>query len=436
MVTKKGGMPVKRPTQVEVKPNGDEVIVRPGPVAAPKAEVPSAAELRAEREPAVVIRRSKPSLWQRARAWFGARREARQEMADNMAAVKAGVLHELETMGVKKGVAVSGRPFGSPFASILLPTPKKRRWWGGWVVLAAAAVVFLGIIFWFGHGKEQPNDVLVDALVAVRDHDVRALEAKVDVASVATSVVNQMFNIPQQSGNPLAAKMTAFVKPGLAEGLRDEILATVDGTNKLEADSGTLLGKIWQELGGNELRVGAPAVAMQNDTLAVAELPLVRRDLGLTLPLQVVLNKDANKDGGWQVVDVPNLAVVLENVMQAERVLDERRREGMVNVAADGVRVLSVKKMKDVKLASNLIVSMEIANGGMTDATDVQLDVAFGDAAGQPMMTTRLTLDGVLPAGGHREQVWNVPINRAHGAERYVADLPLSALSVTATVAK
>lgn len=79
---------------------------------------------------------------------------------------------------------------------------------------------------------------------------------------------------------------------------------------------------------------------------------------------------------------------------------------------------------------------MVLTNEGGVAVTNTQIDVAFGDAAGQPMMTTRLTLDGDLPAKARREQVWSVPVNRERATERYVADLPLTALTVTATIVR
>lgn len=410
------------------------------------ADKPTPVELRAEREPAVVVAPSvttrhemddwapapvRVSWWERIRSRMVPQRESKAEMAEQMAAVKASVLQELETLGVKKGVAVKG----SPFSSVLLPVKTKKRpskWWA----LGAAAVLLIGIMVWVGSKPAQPETVLNQAINAVRTHDVRAFETRVDVAVVAASMVNQIFNIPQQAEGGLAARMTAFAKPGLAEGLKDEILAAVSG-QKLDDSGNTLLGKLWHALGAGNLRVGAPRVAIEDEHMIVAEVPLQRHDLGLTLPLQVVMTR-ASEGADWQVVDMPNLGALLETVAGAERVLAERRAKNQQNLAngAD-IRVESVKKAKDTLAgSSNLIVSMVLANVGTGDGKDVDLDVAFGDAAGQPMMTTRVRLDGQLAAGARREQVWSVPVDRERAAERYVADLPLSALTVTVTVVK
>lgn len=442
------------------------VIRRNGTGSTPIAPLPvNPVDIRAEQEPAVVVAPSvqetldnQPDNQAETHDWapapvqltwwermFGgakrsskpAKREKATQMAENMAVVKASVLQELETMGVKKGVAVQG----SPFRNILLPVaPKKTQW--KWPVLGLVVLAILVVMVWVGRQPEAPAAVLAQALAAARNHDVRTFEAKVDVASVASSVVNQMFSLPQQgSKGEMAARMTAFIKPGLADALKDDILATVGG-DAMDTDSDSLLAKMWVELGGDKMRLGVPNVAMQDAHMAVAEVPLLRQDLGLALPLQVVMTPAAN--GTWQVVDVPNLAAVLGSVVQAEKVLVERRAAAAAAdaaragaVAAD-IRIENVKKVKDgdAQGSSNIILSMALANVGHSDAKNVPLDVAFADAAGQPMMTTRVTLDGALPAGARREQVWSIPVNRAHAAERYVADLPLSALTVTVTVVK
>lgn len=424
------------------------VIRRNGGVTLPVEPAPTSVEMRAEREPAVSVAPTvleavetdewapapaQLGWWERIRAMVMPAREPKTEMAEHLAAVKAGVLQELETLGVKKGVAVKG----SPFSTVLLPVAKKKTTWKWWLV-GALALVILAVMVWVGRKPEAPDAVLAQALSAVRGHDVRTFEAKVDVASVATSVVNQMFNVPQQGDAAMAAKMTAFVKPGLADGLKDQILAAVSGEVPADGED-TLLGKLWQVLGAGNLRVGTPRVAMQDQRMAVAELPLMREDLGLNLPLQVVLTH--NPEGAWQVVDMPNLGAITATVAEAERVLVLRRAQAAAAEATAtpvAVKVDSIKKAKGASVSgsSNLIVSMVLSNDGTAPAKDVVIEVAFGDAAGQPMMTTRLTMDGTLAAGTKREQVWSVPVDRSKASERYVADLPLTALTVTATIVK
>lgn len=457
MATQRKQIKGKTSSRPAVRPN--EKAAKPAvAVDAPVVRRATPAELRAEQEPAVEVadavvanRREGKGLegkgamddwapppqrtgwWQKLCARMGRKREARAEMAEHMAAVKAGVLHELETLGAKKGVAVKG----SPFATVLLPVARPKRGYAKWWAVAAVALAMVGIIFWVGRGTPEPDTVLAQAMAAVRNNDVRTFETRVDVASVATSVVNQMFNVPNQDG--IAAKMTAFAKPGLADGLKDEILVAVQG-ERLDDSGNTLLGRLWHALGERNVRFGAPMIARKDERVAVAEVPLIRQDLGLTLPLQVELTRDG-EGADWQVTDITNLAPVLDSIGEAERVLAERRMRAAQAAATPAgmadIRVESVKKAKDSSAgSSNIIVSMVLANVGTLAAKDVPLDVAFGDAAGQPMMTTRVTLEGDLAAGARREQVWSVPIDRARAAERYVADLPLSALTVTVTPAQ
>lgn len=349
--------PVARKPQPAAKPVAEPVMRRAQPVAAP-----SAAESIAEREPAVLVAPSVAEIaaqaeadawavpprqltwWERISAvipFLPVRKTTQTEgMAEHMAAVKAGVLQELETMGAKKGVALKG----SPFSTVMLPTARRKRNYK-WPLVGLAVVLLVAVIVWIGRQPADPAKVLGQAIAAVKTQDVRSFEARVDVASVATSVVNQLLNVPEAGNGLMAAKMTAFVKPGLAEALKDEVLVAVGG-EALDDSGNTLLGKLWHALGGENARFGVPHVAQQDDRLAVAELPLMRPDLSLNLPLQVVLTQTVAQDG-WQVVDVPNLADVLTTIADAERMRDERRA-----AAATGrpPRVLWWKQLRRPKM--------------------------------------------------------------------------------------
>jgi len=76
------------------------------------------------------------------------------------------------------------------------------------------------------------------------------------------------------------------------------------------------------------------------------------------------------------------------------------------------------------------LLTVAVANDGPLPLRRVVLRVALGDAAGQPMKTALVTLEGALAPGQAREQVWALPVDPARPAERHAADLPLSALSV------
>lgn len=450
MATTKRGTPKKKPVQkpgVAVTAAG--VIRRPNVPAKPLPSA-TAAELRADREPAVSLtlgaRRGgaspvndhedwapppqQHSWWERVAGTLWRHGEdpqqAREDMAEHMAAVKAGVLQELETMGVQKGIALKG----SPFASVLLPVkPRKRRSWK-WPLIVLLGVGLVGLMVWVGTRPASPDLILRQTVTAVRTHDIETLMERVNVANIATGVVNQLFNVPEEAGNPLASKLAVYAKPGLANGLKEDVLTAV---GRGEVDPQTLLGRLWQAMGAENVRFEPARVAMQDDNLAVAEMPVVRNDLGLTLPLQVVLTRGREGYAGWHVVEMPNLGAVLGSIAAAETALAERRGPVM-RMAAKDIRIEEVTKSSDSG-ANGVRVTVVVTNVGDTDARDVPMEIIFGDAAGRPMLAMRVTLDGVLAAGGRREQMWSIPVDRRNPVERAVADLPQSALTVVVSVA-
>lgn len=450
---------VETPVRVLVAPREDikaddvvtkaeaETLVRPGRrvsvesvaaiAATPLEDLPARRGAAANTRWPKMERAGEVSGWEKIKRKLTFWRKRQDSMPEHLAAVKAGVLHELEALGVEKGVPLQG----GPFRTVVLPTVRKRRGWG-WPLVALVGVLLVLVMVWVGRGPATPDKALAQALGAVVGHDVSRFEERVDVGSVASSVVNQTFSAPQldvaalppelreqllhgQNGD-LASRMNAAIKPGLAENLRDEILEAVK-TGKLKDNDGDLLAKLWRDLGGNSLQAGAPRIVNADAHGALAEVPLRRTDLGLTLPLQVVLTRGAE---GWQVVDIPNLAAVLDGMVSAETAKLQSQRGPVPQDVAGRVEVSNVLKAKGMSRGGSLMVTMTVRNAGDVALRDVQLSVAFGDAAGQPMKSTIVTLDGVLGAGQAREQTWAVPVDRSRAAERYVADLPLSALSV------
>lgn len=365
-------------------------------------------------------------VWKR--VW---RKQDGDGMKEHLDAVKAGVMHELESLSAEKGVKISA----SPFSNVVLPQIKRRRPWF-WPLIAATALVLIVLMVMVGRKPVDPTAVWHQVVIAVENRDVATFDKRVDVSAVASSVVNQIFSAPVDvQGMPqeiqeklrggMGARMTAFIKPGLADELRDEILQAVRDGHVASADSDNLLARLWQDVGGENVRLGKMQIAMQDRTTVVAEVPVERVDLGLTLPLQVVFNHGRD---GWEVADVPNLAAVLDTLAATER-KRAQRVEGQAAAAVDGKVVVSeVRKAKAE--VDGLLLTMEVSNVSDGDVHDLQLKVTFGDAAGQPLKVADLVVDGTLRAHEKREQTWTVAIDRSKAVERYVLDLPLSALSV------
>lgn len=399
-------------------------------------------ELRAEREPAVTVADDvvakaaaaellppaprQLSPLQRLWGWLRRDKAEKAEMAAHMAAVKAGVLQELEAIGAKKGIALKG----SPFASVVLPVrpkPRPRRWL--WAV--ALLVLGVGLVVWMGNRKDSPNATLAALSRAVAAQDARRFEQLVDLPAVAVSVVNQMFSLPPKDA--LAVHAALLVKPGMALDLQRDILAAVAGDNNRGE---TLPLRLYDLLGGEKLEAGRAQVRMQDVQQAVAEVPLMRKDLALTLPLKVVLER---RNERWMVVDVPNLVQVLSRMVEAEQTAGQQAAEG--RALADSLRTVleagavEVERLaKPESLGANMLLRARVANHSAGRVRDAQLEVVFGDAAQRPLLTLKLPLEGTMLPDEVREQVWSVPVdmNEPHAAT--VARLPLGALSVTATV--
>lgn len=397
---------------VSVQAPVEEVVVKPGP--------------RREFGSTKVIEESLGSRGWVVRVWHRVTGRRDEGMKENLDAVKAGVMHELESLSAEKGIPLKGQPF----SNVVLPQIRRRRPWV-WPLVVGSALVLVVLMVMVGRKPADPARAMQQVMVSLEQRDVATFDSRVDVAAVASSVVNQLFSSSgegQVSGSDVEARVTAFIKPGLADALKDEILQAVREGSVSAADDKNLLKRLWTDLGGEHVRVGPIRVAMQERDVAVAEVPLERADLGLTLPLQVVLNRGNDGRSAWQVADVPNFAAVLQTLSGASY-KKEMREEGRAAAVVEGkVMVRDVRKAK--ALVDGLLLTMAVHNASDGDLQDVRLKVTFGDAAGQPLKVAELTVEGLLKAGETREQTWTVAVDRSKSVERYVLDLPLSALTV------
>ncbi len=371
---------------------------------------------------------------QRLWSWLrGDSKVQKAEMAAHMAAVKAGVMQELETIGAKKGIAIKG----SPFASVILPV-RPRRNYRRWMWAAAAVVLMVGVMVWVGSRQDSPAATLSELNRAVASGDADRVVQMVDLPAVATNIVNQMFSLPPRDA--LAVHAALLVKPGMVLELQRDILNAVRGDN---AGAETLPLRLYGLLGGRNLEVGRANVRMQDAGEAVAEVPLMRKDLGLTLPLQVVMER---RGDAWVVVQIPNFVHVLSGVVQAESSASATRAANAgstapVAAAEAGRAVLEPGSVQVESLAkpesrgANMLLRARVANHSAANVTDARLVVQFGDAAQRPLLTLHLPLEGTMLPDEVREQVWSVPVDVTEPHAATVARLPLGAMNVTATVA-
>ncbi|MBI1309131.1 MAG: hypothetical protein GC129_04675 [Proteobacteria bacterium] len=405
------------------------VAVRPAAPVEPFAEV-AAPRVRANPVTVAAAKENK-GLWQRLREKVSPPVRD-EEMRQQMAAVKAGVMHELETLSAQKGIRLTGQPF----RSVVLPQMRRRRRWV-WPVVGALVLAVVVVMVMVAQRPADPGLVLHQAFVAVRKGDVDGFARRVDVDAVAASVVNQLFTAPQMNAGALPVEaQQATAKPALATALKNEVMDAVAHEGKPADDEKNLLLGIWQNMGGDSLGVGRVNIAMQDENMAVVEVPLEREDLGLTLPLQVVMRRNLNGSGSdWKIVDMPNFAAVLDSMSRngaaavAPAAGPEKQASGK-----DALRVEDIKKSKSAE--GGITVTMRITNAGAKVLQNAELLVTFADAAGQPLKISRVAVQDDLAPGESREQVWKLPIDTSKPVERYVRDLPLEALTVKVVMAK
>lgn len=76
-------------------------------------------------------------------------------VTEHLAAVKSGVLHELEHMSAQRGTPVKT----SPFSTIVLPPRAQPRSGVKWAILALFLLLFVGIMFMVGQRAPQPYGI-------------------------------------------------------------------------------------------------------------------------------------------------------------------------------------------------------------------------------------------------------------------------------------
>lgn len=471
---------VKRKTSVKKKvakgpaataPGARAGVVSRSAVSGGVGRVPPAAAVVARDEALVAESPLPPKGWQakglmtwRDRVWrLLSGKELDGEISrEKMADLQAAVLNELAHLKQQGKSAVSGRPFEGMFmghhsgkgadalmAGLQLPSLRKRlpSSWPRWSRLGLALLLVLAILVVLYQGRTPPGParVLDEVQHSLASRDVAAFERRVDVAAVATSAVNQLFgssrlgldSLPDVVRNRLEsqsdrggvrARLEAFLKPGLSENLKDEALLAV-GKGSFAAAPEGLLHKLWQDAGGERLRFGRVRVVSADAERAVGELVVSRPDLNLTLPLRLEMDR---LDGHWQVVDVPNLADVLNQISVTAA---EWRETKSAQTVAELGRLVTVTNVTKARTDDGrLLVGARLTNAGPVDLRGLRVQLVFADAAGQPMKVVVVEEPARLAAGTSVEKNWTVLIDEHRSLERYVRDLPLAALTLRAGV--
>jgi hypothetical protein len=256
----------------------------------------------------------------------------------------------------------------------------------------------------------------------------------VDVPGLSVKLVDQIFTDDQlRSGPPgLKQRVEAYLKPGLADNLQEELLAAVKaGGFAAEPVAGGVLHKLWSDAGGQALVLQTPVLTLSDAQVAVAEVPLVRTDSGAAAALRLTLE---NQNGVWRVTDAPNVREVLTQLAALNSAAVQAATAPTRGELAGLVQIQNVRKMPGRTAPGTLLVGYTVRNMAPVTVRDVTIGLVFADAAGVPLKTAVITENQAVPAGAVAERTATLALDTTSATERYVAQLPLAALNVQASV--
>ncbi|HEX2859978.1 MAG TPA: DUF2939 domain-containing protein [Alphaproteobacteria bacterium] len=369
------------------------------------------------------------------------------KLSEATSEVRAGVMEELRKQGSQS----------QPFENVMLPLQRRRRMGMPlWVVGTLVSLLALVLLVWWASRPPAGAELALHRIQnAIESRNTAAFERLVDIPALTTSVVDQVFGQPAPDFNGgqsnvradqlmadqfeamVRAHLQNLIKPGqaagLADHLHDQILAAVSA-GRLPNEPGNLLGQLWQQLGGERLKIGRPHVAAGNASAnrVVAELPLMRNDIDLDVALQLVLERH---DGNWQLTDLPNLAQVMGLVDQTEAsAASIEPASGPLPSLADNapvtVDVLQAAKDKQ----GRVIARLNMANTSGLPVRGLDMALIIGDADGRPLKQVMLHETTPLAPTASVEKSYTVAIDTKNSREKYIAQLPLTALTVRVTL--
>jgi hypothetical protein len=358
-----------------------------------------------------------------------------------LAEVREGVMEELRKHGGSEGLA------SGPFQNVILPEPTKparRRGLPLWLTTALTAAAVLAALAWWASrppaGAEMALHHIEDAIEA---RNTATFERLVDTPTLSANIVSQVFTPAQQNADAMMAdQFEASVRAhlqnalgngqsavpnhgtALADNLHDQMLAAVSA-GRWPSDPGNLLGQLWEQLGGESLKVGSPRVVASTPTRVEAELPLSRNDIDLDVALRLTLEK---KDGRWQLVDIPNLAQAMGLVDDAETASADVPAAGTAaSVTADVLQAA-----KDNR--GHVLARLNVANMSGLPVHGLDIALIIGDADGRPLKQVVLHEDTPLAPTQSLEQTYTVALDHSNPHEAIIGKLPLTALTIRANV--
>jgi hypothetical protein len=360
--------------------------------------------------------------------------------ASQVSDLKDQVMKQVSAQGEK-----ASRTLDDFREGVLPPSKRPRRRWGAdtWLTLAliVGVVVVIGLLV-IGGGGDTPAATLKKLERALAEMDMEMIDHHVDFDRVAASVVDQFYGDPRLDASQLPVDLKdklptgsednvqSLIKPGLAEGLKRDAVALLEGSTTLADTPPGLFRRIWEGISdGQPLSVdGVRRLEVEEDT-AEADILLHRADLDDPIPLTLFLEKG---EQGWEVVSLPGVENTLLAVVAARVQPVASREDAFVPAIGQVLEVSSVRKAAGVggDKTQSLLVTVKLRNGGPTDIKAFSAELLFKDAAGQFMKSFTLSDAVGVQRGMRLEKTWRLPIDPGVRMERHLYKLPQGAIQL------
>lgn len=320
----------------------------------------------------------------------------------------------------------------------------KRRWW---VLLVLLLVVGLGLSVWQAMFRDSPEKALREIEVAIEGKNVSAFEHRVDVQRLSASIVDQVLatqeSLPDAAGGEdlktaIRARFTNVIKPGLAEGLAQDILTYVEahslGEGADPVNPRTMLQRLWFDIMGTEGTVeGARHVVTEGDK-ATADIAIQRPDLQSELVVPVGLEFDGSH---WRVVSLPALTETLGQVEGFKQTTLMTEAETVRTELSNTIAFSEVSKAQGVQGDKNapktILIKASFKNAGQKSVKDFEAAITITSPQGAFTRDFSISYQGEIMPGQTMENVWPVFLDAARAEDQKIYDAKPDELTITLT---
>lgn len=204
-------------------------------------------------------------------------------------------------------------------------------------VMFMALLAIIGMAYFYYEStlsKNTPDYAAAEAFQSIETRNIRLFRKRVDVNSIANSVVNNAFNdselfpqdVTDKLQGSLGGKLLSLIKPSLVNLFADQMEDYIE-TGKLadddHEDMPQILEELWVDLVGLDpsTTFTLEKVSTRKDK-ATAFVNMYRADLEQVATIEAMLSKI---DGTWKVISIQNLNPILQNFKELLTLQKEKR---------------------------------------------------------------------------------------------------------------